>query len=428
MGYRAYGLSDPGRVRSTNQDYVHVLPGGEGEPGLYVVCDGVGGAKHGEVASELAAMTVRREFLRLRERFAAHTPERDPELREELSGLVRGIVEAANAEVFERSRSDPRLTGMRTTIDVLVVAGEGAFLGHVGDSRAYLLRRGEVYRLTEDHTWANFMVAAKAMDPKVARSHPYARVLSRSLGGEPHVEVDTAYVPIEPRDRFVLCSDGLHGYVDGRSLLAFSQTSASPEELVRKLIREANARGGEDNISAVTVEAEGAVGPRDTLALNEEIRLLQHTFLFESLTEQEVLRLMRIMYRMRRPAGTVIVHEGVEGSELFIVVEGEVDVTLRGAHLATIRAGGHFGELALVDEEVRAATVTATTAVTLLSIRRKDFVDLVEIEPRLASKLLWSFLAGLAGSMRALSKSFVSLASSVDPDSEATVVDFESRR
>lgn len=428
MSYRAFGQSDVGKVRDGNEDFVHLVHGEGCEPGLYLVADGVGGARCGEVASELAAMTVRSEFLRLRDRLAEYAPSRDKELREELTGLVRGLVEAANLAVYEKATEDPSASGMRTTLVVLVTAGEGAFVAHVGDSRAYLLRGDEVYRLTEDHTWANYMVAAKALDPEEARSHPYARVLARTLGAGPQVEVDATFVPVEPKDRFLLCSDGLYQYVGGRDLKPWSDRSASPEELVRKLIREANGKGGEDNVSVVVVESDCGVEPEGTLELQAEITLLKHIFLFETLTEQEILRLMRLMYRVRRPAGAIVVHEGAEGDELFIVVEGEVEVTLRGAHLTTIGAGGHFGELAVIDNEVRAASVTAKTDVTLLTIRRKDFVDLVATEPRLAAKLLWSFLAAVAGNIRSLSKSFVSLSSKMRGDAEATVVDFDPKR
>jgi hypothetical protein len=335
------------------------------------------------------------------------------------------MIETANREIFERAQADSKYKGMRTTAVVLVVAGEGAFLGHVGDSRGYLLRGGEVYRLTEDHTWANDLAKSHAIAPEEARGHPYASVLSRSLGAAPHLEVDAACFQVEPFDRFVLCSDGVHSYLRGQDILSYSMKSASPEELVRKLVREARSQGGADNISAVVVEPEaGSDQPRNTLALQQEIKLLKGMFLFEQLTPQEVLRMMRIMYRVRKKAGTAIIHEGVEGGELFIVLEGEVDVTLRKAHLTTIGAGGHFGEFALIDNEVRAATVTAKTDVALLTVKHDDFNNLLRTDPRLASKLLWSFLRVVAGNMRSLSKSFVNLSSQANADAGATIVDW----
>lgn len=164
-----------------------------------------------------------------------------------------------------------------------------------------------------------------------------------------------------------------------------------------------------------------------TLALQEEIRLLRGVFLFECLSDQEIMRVIRIMYKIQRRAGEVIIREGEQGQELYIVAEGSVDVTLRNAHLTTIEPGGHFGELALIDNEVRSATVTAKMDVTLLTIKQKDFAAFVREDQQLATKLFWSFLKVMAGHIRTTSEEFVGFSGLSCADDEPTIVDTKKR-
>ncbi len=412
-----------GQARKNNEDTFCIETPDEEGPSLYIVADGVGGARFGEVASDTAVSSVFRQFKEHRRLFSEYTPERDQEMRNELLGITSSMIEKANEEVYQRAQADRQYSGMCTTMVVLVTAGHGAFLGHVGDSRAYLLRGGGIYRLTEDQTWANYMAKIRDIDPLELKDHPYANVLAKSVGSQPHVEPDTGFVQVEHGDRFIICSDGLTRYLSGSELNEFSANSLSPEDLVTKAIREANGRGGRDNITAITIEAEGGEATLRNVALRKEIELLKGMFLFERFSDQEIMSFMRIMYKSRRPAGEVIIREGEVGDELHIVAEGLVDVTLRGARLNTIEAGGHFGELALIDNETRSATVSAKSAVTLMTIKREDFASLIRKDHQLAEKLLWSFLTVLAGHVRSMSQEVVSFASFAADDGESTIID-----
>jgi PPM family protein phosphatase len=423
MIYRAFGRSDIGKLRQKNEDNFIIVAPEKREAGLYVVSDGVGGARGGDRASEMAITELEMGFLQERAAFDRYDLAHDQEQRNALLQLVNDLVVAANGAIYATAQSDEQLRGMATTIVALVAAERGAFIGHVGDSRIYLLRGDQVYRVTEDHTWAGLMVKAGRVPPSQVADHPYAHVLARSLGAAPHVEVDTAFVQVEPGDRFLLCTDGLHRYFPGRDILEVSRSSPSLTDLVEKLIREANGRGGRDNITVIAVEADRGAQTIRTVGLQEEIKLLQQLFLFEKLTDQEVMRVMRIMYKRTCPDGEVIIREGEEGHAFFIVVDGEVSITLRGKPLTTLRGGDHFGELALLDNEVRSATATAKGEVSLLEIKRKDFAALVQEDAQLALKLLSSFLAVVSRHVRTLSKELVSLSSLVGVDSEATIVE-----
>ena len=230
---RHAALSDVGLHRKTNEDSFVV------EPPLYAVCDGMGGAQAGEVASGLAAETLAREV-------RAGTP-------------LRQAAEAANAAVFARAGEDPARRGMGTTLTALLLAGtEGRFV-HVGDSRAYLLRDGELAQLTDDHSLVGEMVREGRLTPQEAAAHPHRSILSRALGTEPSVRIDEFAAGLRPGDVLLLCSDGLSGVV-ADDVLARHLAGDDPAAAARGLIREARTQGGPDNITAVVLRLDDADG------------------------------------------------------------------------------------------------------------------------------------------------------------------------
>ncbi len=221
--------TDIGRVRERNEDSYLV------EPPLYAVADGMGGARGGAVASSLALDTVEELF------------------RGGKASLAE-MIRSANRAVFERSISDRKVSGMGTTLTATTVDEQGAHLGHVGDSRAYLLRAGALRQLTDDHTLVNRMVKAGEITPQEAGTHPHRNVLTRSIGTEPEVVVDENDVPLIDGDRLLLCSDGLTGMVTEPQIQAISETTPDPQEAADRLIKAANRAGGIDNITVVILD------------------------------------------------------------------------------------------------------------------------------------------------------------------------------
>jgi PPM family protein phosphatase len=230
------GSTDAGRKRRRNEDaFVR-------DPPLFAVADGMGGAQAGEVASRLAAAAFR-EF--------HEADELDPEER-----LV-AIIQEANRRIFERARSDAEASGMGTTITAALVSGSGVAVGHVGDSRAYRLREGRLEQLTEDHSLVADLVRSGRLTPEEADTHPQRSVITRALGTDREVDVDTFTVEAAPGDVFLLCSDGLTTMVDDEEV---SQTVASADTLdqaAKGLVKAANRAGGEDNITVVLFEVAG---------------------------------------------------------------------------------------------------------------------------------------------------------------------------
>ena len=224
--------TDIGRVRERNEDSILV------EPPLFVVADGMGGHRGGQVASRVALETI--------ERLVA-------EGRGSLPDHVRG----ANRAVWDRSVEDERLSGMGTTLTATRVDGATALIAHVGDSRAYLLRDGELRQLTEDHTLVARMVKSGEITEAEAEVHPHKNVLTRALGTDEQVEVDEDTIALQDGDRLLLCSDGLTGMVTEDQIQAILENSEQPQQAADRLVKAANRAGGIDNISVVVLEAIG---------------------------------------------------------------------------------------------------------------------------------------------------------------------------
>lgn len=247
---RSASRTHVGRVRQENEDDLLDLP----DAGLFVVADGMGGHAAGEVASRMAVETLAEAMAAA----AGTTEDADPG-RPRPDRLVPAI-EEANRRIHEESSRDASRSGMGTTVTALLVDEGGWHLGHVGDSRAYLLRDGELRRLSRDHSWVQEQVEAGDLTREQARVHPASSILTRALGTDRYVEVDRRDGEIRPGDRYLLASDGLTDMMPEARLAELLGAGESPEEVVRGLVREALDGGGRDNVTAVVVE----VGPDGT--------------------------------------------------------------------------------------------------------------------------------------------------------------------
>src|SRR5512140_2652630 len=246
----AFGLTDVGRKRRHNED-AYLL---DGESGLFVVADGMGGHAAGEVASRITVEAIQ-EYLALRDDEGESTWPFGFNSRYSMEGnLLSTAIKRANERVIRAVQNRPELKGMGTTVVAALFDGERATLVHVGDSRAYLFRDGELRRLTDDHSWVQEQVNAGILSEDEARSHPLKNVVTRALGGGAHVAVDLIEIPVGEGDRFLLCSDGLTGMVTDEEITNALSSPRSLEQIVRGLVDLANERGGVDNITAIMVE------------------------------------------------------------------------------------------------------------------------------------------------------------------------------
>jgi protein phosphatase len=255
MKCTAVGLTDVGRRRQTNEDSYLV----DSALGLFVVADGMGGHNAGEVASgeavdALHGMVKREEAgLRALEELAAADGGKAASFAlHKTLRVVESAVQAATYMVFGLGQANPEQRGMGTTLSVLLVRGGYAITAQVGDSRIYMLRDKAVEQLTEDHTLVQWQLKKGLITEEEAKVSRQKNVITRAVGSREYVQVDTRSFPVFTGDRFLLCSDGLHGYLEPFEVGALM--SGSLEEVVERSIAMANQRGGRDNITAIAVD------------------------------------------------------------------------------------------------------------------------------------------------------------------------------
>ncbi|MBA3300243.1 MAG: Stp1/IreP family PP2C-type Ser/Thr phosphatase, partial [Thermoleophilaceae bacterium] len=239
-------LTDVGRQRSANEDsFFASAP-------VFAVADGMGGARAGEVASSLAVESIE------------ETPrEGAPE------EVLAGIATEANRRIHQLAQEDETRAGMGTTLTTLMVQDHDVAIGHVGDSRAYLLRGQELTRMTEDHSLVEELVRQGKITAEEAETHPQRSIITRALGPEAHVEVETFSAPASPGDVYLLCSDGLTSMVAEKRIAEILRARSSLESVAQQLVDEANANGGRDNVTVVLVrlgEDDARDADTDTLA------------------------------------------------------------------------------------------------------------------------------------------------------------------
>ena len=244
---RHTAVSDTGRKRRHNEDSYVV------RPPLFAVADGMGGAQAGEVASRLAVEAIA-----------------DDDGAGDGEGRVAALVQEANRRVYEHAGSDSATSGMGTTMTVALVENGTVAIAHVGDSRAYRVRDGMLEQLTEDHSLVAELIRSGKLSPEEAESHPQRSVITRALGTDPDVDVDTYTIESQPGDVFLLCSDGLTSMVGDAAILeAIEEHGRDLDRAARELVVRANRGGGEDNITVVFFEIaeDGAAAPEETAVL-----------------------------------------------------------------------------------------------------------------------------------------------------------------
>jgi PPM family protein phosphatase len=247
--------TDVGRRRQINEDALFR----DDQRGFYVVADGVGGHNKGEVASREAVEQLRmwvsganRDLDRLVERVLAG----DEECVWEIRRLLESGVKSACYMVYGMAELDPEKKGMSTTLSALLIRANLAFAVHVGDSRVYRVRGESVLQMTEDHTLINYKVKHGMMSRAEAERASGKNVITRAVGHKDYVQVDTVDIDVAAADRFLLCSDGLHGYFTSDHEVAELCSDGSLEECADAAISLANQRGGKDNITAVVIEVQ----------------------------------------------------------------------------------------------------------------------------------------------------------------------------
>ena len=428
---RYSAVTDVGRQREHNEDNFLV----DKKLSLFIVCDGMGGHAAGEVASALAVRVIHEELKResdlLQDYVAAKTGV-DRVTKRDITNMLEFAVNRASARVHAEAMRDPSKRGMGTTLVMLLVLGQQGFITYCGDSRVYLLRDGVLEQVTEDHTVYNELIRRKklprerieeamehatrdfvyvsdgmmeagadGMDFDTAGGAGDADLLStlRAVGVFDHAEPESIVIDLIAGDRILLCSDGLSGYFEDQpERLGALLSEPSEDQVTKSLIESANAAGGKDNITTVVVTVGDATTRDEKRARRIQLQrdILTRMPLFRTLSDREILRLLQVMVIQAYRDGDFIIREGEVGEDLFIVLAGEVKVKKGDTELARLTPGEHFGEMALIRNQPRSATVVSNGDSELIVLSRSEFFEILRKEHQLAVKLLWQFTGVLA--------------------------------
>ena len=237
-----FAKTDIGKVREINQDYYYTSDENS-VPKLCILADGMGGYKGGEIASKLAVESAKKY---IENNFSNNFSE-----KEEILKLIGNAVEYANMVVYEKSKEVKELEGMGTTLEVCLIYNNKAYIGHVGDSRIYRIRKDVIRKLTKDHSYVQQLVEDKKITREEAKVHPKKNMLTRALGCTPYVEPDLRARNFEKGDIFIMCSDGLTNMVEEKRIYELIKQDIS--KATNNLINEANSAGGYDNITVIII-------------------------------------------------------------------------------------------------------------------------------------------------------------------------------
>ncbi len=383
------GETDVGRARQLNEDFLLV----DSELGLYVVCDGMGGHAAGEIASSTAAAHVQQLLLDKHEELAA--VDRGELPHDRAAQILREAIEDASQTIFRMGQAETGKKGMGTTFVSLLIRGGKGVMGHVGDSRLYLVRAAQLYQLSEDHTFLQEAIRYGMMTPEQARESTHHNIITRAVGPLESVIVDTLVFDILDGDTLMLCSDGLHGYLAEGAELPGLMSGESIPDIAKQLIGIANDRGGADNITSIVLRVESVSSEERTAEtarmtlVNEKLDALSNVELFAECSMSELVRVSNAFTPRDVPADTVIIHEGEASETLFVLIEGQAMVERGSLPVALLNAGSHFGEMALLNQRPRSATVRTKTQARILALDRPQFYALLQQDSVLATKFLW---------------------------------------
>ena len=392
------GRTDVGIVRSNNEDAFLV----DDTTNLFVVCDGVGGRSAGEEASRIACEWIGSRVHAASDRLHSFGGKSPKINRREVGSLLENAISEASGRIRTTAQENPNLSGMATTAAVLLIAGNHAFVAHVGDSRVYLVRHKTMHLLTEDHSLLNDL-KRRGRDPD--RSHlgaAYQGALTRALGVLNTARVDLLDLELLPGDRFVICSDGVHGAVGETSMQAIAP-HGDVTEAVDMFIDTALQNGGPDNATVIVVDVQQEQAEDRATRVRRRLEALQSISMFRYLPYPDLIRVAGVSKEIVIKAGETVFEENAIGESLYVILDGKVGVMKGGAEIAELGAGAHFGEMSLIERTPRSAGIVAKSDLEALLIQRDEFFSLLRQEVT-AVKLLWGIIRMLNARLRSTSQ------------------------
>ncbi len=384
---------------------------------LFAVSDGMGGPGSGDVAANLSLNVVKNFAETIIAQNRAVADERSTKNRLALGTVLDDVFNQASRSIQAEAQRQNAM-GMGAAMVLATVVRNYAYVAHIGDARAYLVREGRLVRLTEDHTLAEFKYRRGRITREEYDNSPDRHVLYQSLGAGVEVDVDLAEVRLSGGDGLLLCSDGLpRALTEAQMAEAIDPTDLARS--LRRLVALANKAGADDNVSAVLVGVDADEGDEPLEAITD---VMKSVFLFEKLSHQERLVIAPYLEEVVVKAGHTIASEGDAANCFYVVVSGRVRITSGGIHLTDVKRGGHFGEIALARPVDRSATVKALTETRMFSLTRERFQELMRQKPDLGAKLALSLLDAVGDRLRDLSDRLKAAERALKPASDDTDV------
>ena len=378
---QAVYLSEQGAQRRSNQDGVlslHRVP-------LYAVADGAGG----EEAARTVLTLLKEQSALLAPRIAAVASAPTTTTRLAVSHFFKSAIGRANQALL--AKNGDAGGQLASTLVAATFVGAYAFIAHVGDSRAYLLRKGELRLLTRDHTLAALQLARGDLNPEEYEASPFRSTLSQSLGTGPSVDPDVAEIRLAADDVLLLCSNGLHRFTTPERI-AHAIDADDLEASARRLVAVSTAAGAPDNTTVVLVSI--APEERPDVAPEQLERVVREAFLFRGLADPEWMQVAPYLEEVRAAKDEVLVEADREAKAFYVVAHGAVEVR-QGAEVRELGPGDHFGALALASGGRPLDTARALDPTQLLALTRERFEQLVREHPALGTRLALAILESL---------------------------------
>ena len=382
----SHSASHIGTQRMANQDILLA----DADLGVYILCDGMGDTEAVDVAATIASKAAL-DQLRHNSSLIKQI-ERGALPAKQLADLAHAAVSAANQAVYEHTQNNPRLRGSGTTIALLITTRDRGACAHVGGSRIYAFRSSKLFHLTKDHYLAQDLIDRGLLKTENLNSFAFKHVLSRAVGLLAAVSVDTLHFDILPGDRFLIASDGISRKVANASIEGV-MAHHDLKVILEEIISIARTISGDDDISAILVESDASDHEKATQqARSDEVTLktdvLADIFLFKALDHKNILRIVNASSVIECSPGQEIVKQGEIETSLYVILSGEFAIEIDSRPISTIKRGNHFGEMALLTQHPRSATVRAVSPGRVLKISSESFQDFIKAQPHDGAKML----------------------------------------
>jgi serine/threonine protein phosphatase PrpC len=398
MKFCSYSTTHVGRSSTSNQDVLLI----DKELSAYILCDGMGGTAGGSTAATLAAQAAL-DYLREHAATIANISNSTSDPRS-LVTLAEAALLAANEKVYTYSQQHSDLRGSGTTLSLLITSGNSGVCAHVGDSQVFLVRDKKLLQLTKDHSLAQDLIDRGKLDKSQLQSFPFRHILSRAIGIQASVTVDTLPLEILPGDRFLLVTGGLSTRI-GCTSLQVLLSNDDPQRIPETLVSVARESPDDESLSAIVVEA---IANKDEY--NEQIaraaevllrtNVLNEVSLFQELDSQSILRLVDASTVVECLEGSTLVRQGEVEASLYVILDGSFDVIVDNHPLARLTRGNHFGEMALLTNQPRSASICARTDGKALRITSEAFQRFIAEYPQEGVRMMTALARELSDRLR----------------------------